>query len=85
VREELAEGPSPGMEEGEFRERTMCNKPYIGIPQGVYRELGYQANLSAVVPRPGLKFSGKWQKEKVLILSLPILAKCQLWQQHSQT
>jgi hypothetical protein len=48
---ELAEGPSPGMEEVEFRDSTMCNKPYIGIPQGVCRELGYQTNLGGASSR----------------------------------
>jgi hypothetical protein len=48
---EVAEGRSPGEEEGEFRESTMCNKPYIGTPQGVCRELGHQTNLGGVSAR----------------------------------
>jgi hypothetical protein len=48
---ELAEGPSPGTEEVEFQDSTMCNKPYIGIPQGICRELGYQTNLGGASSR----------------------------------
>ena len=80
---ELAEGPSPGMEEWKFRESTMCNKPYISIPQVVCRKLEYQTNLSGASSR----FVNFWKVAggKVLIPSPSILATCQLWQRHSQT
>jgi hypothetical protein len=80
---ELAEGPSPGMEEGEFRESTMCNKPNIGFPQDVSRDLSNQKNFTGA----SSKFVNFWKVAggKALIPSPAILAKCQHWQRHSQT